>query len=290
MNMKDALLKAGVEISESKELTEWEKPSDVKFPFGSCVSEKDTPVLSQTVRDALNGINFIRRTMIPTTIEKLRELCPVFEDDVIYKYLIKNIDKVRIISKGGFKRESSYRDGFTGDDCTLQRDTPYGFADVVMYFKYSSISRRILFNFSSSTLNSYYQRDIISKLASFSDRSFFDTYSYENGIKAFKDIRSVVDISPYLLLYVNDYDGCCISHKKYKDDYGLFHEEHTSPCLGVNIKSHKNIMNRLSLWLDNGGYILDNKYYLICEDRYNKEDLYLALWRENNLPNEYSWA
>lgn len=285
LNMGELLVNAGFEV-ESNIVEDYVKPSQVEFPFGSLTSDADSEINQSGVRESLRGINYIRRNMQSIVSEEFKKEFPMKVPNFLYNYLLKNIDRVRVVDKGSIKRSFNCRPGYHSADVEFVKDLPYGFADVIAMFHYSMQTNRVLFTFDSCRINRHYQTNLLSELFSLTGEGYLSVTRYEECSKYFKLLRPMLDRCPYLLISKSEYDGVRISHKKYTDSLGRKHDEVTSPCLGVNILNDEYMMSCLKSWLSEGGKINPNNFYLIHENRDTKE-LYLARWKQSEIPNEY---
>lgn len=287
MNLGELLVNAGYDVQTTK-IEDYTQCSQVEFPFGSLVNNADSDVYFTHVQNSLKGINYIRNSMTSITVEDFKEMFPMSEPNFVYNYLIKNIDRVRVVDRGSVSRETRQLPGYYHMDVTedtFVNDVPYGFADVIMMFYYSVQTDRVLFTFYSSAINTRYQQNVYEEVSKYVPDAYVNTYTYEDGLKYFPMLRPIIDKCPYLLIYKSKYDGVIVSHKKYKGHHGTIHDEVTSPCLGENILKHKRIIDKLSDWFAEGGKINPNNYYLIHKKR-DSEQLYLARWKETTIPNE----
>ena len=126
------------------------------------------------------------------------------------------------------------------------------------------------------------------------DRDLFRIRSYltastisDKGLTGnFKDcfeycVKNIFPKCEFIPISISENDGCVLSHKGYMDRIFGYQQEITSPCLGKNIKKHEEYMKGLSSWIEKGGYIKDNMFYLITEDRKSIEHhtYYLRPWK-----------
>lgn len=288
MNMKNILENAGFTVTTKEGIVDWTKPSEIQFPFGDCVSNMDSEVYHGVCQKSLRSINYIRKTMRCITQQEFCDMIPNPTPNPMLTYLMKNIGKVRLISKGSWTKKScGVKAGYTSNEYDFERDTEFGFADIIAMFYYSTQTNRIIFDFSRSSINRHYQQGLLRKLTGLGYVGY-GTHDYEESVKAFQALRPLLDESPYLLFAVSKYDGCCISHKKYKHPIFGVHPEVTSPCLGKNIKVNESIMCELQPWLERTHIsIVDDQFYLICNNHKTGET-YLTRWKEDYIPNEFS--
>lgn len=266
-SMMEALSKVGFCVNKDSYI-EYEKFSDIKLPFGNTVNRKDSPIMTEFDHEQLDGLNYIRRTAEAVTAERIVELCPCIDKDNKYiNWLVENADRVMVINKGSYHENKStgYLGRYTNPDCrSFKADTEFGLADVVCMFQFNTQRMTIEPKFSKSTLSYEYQRDLISE----ADRVFGEGYNYDiTGDDAFELIKHFADRMEFIPLYIIDWDGVVISHKKYKNKYGFIVDEVTSPCLGVNIKKHDKVMKGLTDFIEGGGYIKDDVFYLIHQSK-----------------------
>lgn len=289
MNMKNILENAGFTVTTKEGIVDWTKPSEIQFPFGDCVSNMDSEVYHGVCQKSLRSINYIRKTMRCITQQEFCDMIPNPTPNPMLTYLMKNIGKVRLISKGSWTKKScGVKAGYTSNEYDFERDTEFGFADIIAMFYYSTQTNRIIFDFSRSSINRHYQQGLLRKLTGLGYVGY-GTHDYEESVKAFQVLRPLLDESPYLLFAVCKYDGCRISHKAYRDTIYGYQEEVTSPCLGKNIKNHESIICDLQPWLKRTGVsIVDDQFYLICNN-YKTGETYLARWKDDyHIPNEFT--
>lgn len=259
MNMSDLLNKAGFETADDPTLIDFTSIKDVCLPFGFWIVPNDFEATKW-----LDGINYVRRNSTPFNFDDYK----TSKDTEITRCLKANQSICRILPDrfSGIEMYSDYLncDNPNGDH-EWKDPMAYGYSCVMFYFQYDTQFETWEFVFSSSN------------------------HWYNNGSGKFVPLNLKPLISKECIRYDDDYllqlsefvpivisknDGCIISHKKYKDRFGLVHDAVTSPCFGKNIKKHPNIMERLSNWISDGGFIKDDNMYLICKER-DTDNLYL---------------
>lgn len=257
-----ALSKAGFNMSANL-FKEYEKFSEVRLPFGSTVSSTDNSIGTEFSRQQLDGINYIRKTAEGVSVDKLVELCPCIDKNNKYlAWMIDNIEKIKIINKGGYTIENH---GYLGkhtsyDERQFKRDSEYGFSDVVCGFVFDTQRMTVKPLFDKSTLNYIYQKDIVQEVEMILRDKYHFNITDDTRFMLIKHFTSHMEFIPF---YVAEFDGVRVSHKSYINNFGIREDEVTSPCLGINIKKHTKIMNGLTDFIANGGYIKDDVFYLI---------------------------
>lgn len=276
-----ALKNAGLKVTN--DFIEWDSISDVELPFGSCVNTSDGDVGSSIYRDELRSFNFFRKG---ATEFKLSDFS-VRSEDYVAEFLKKNENKCRVLPKPSYRSVSNGNLGerTSWDERDYEKDAAYGTIDIVCKFVYDAQYEKFYFRFHFSALNSSIpeQWALKSNISRKFDSSIL--YGYDNNNEKYRElfrycVEHVFPKCEFIPIEVSDFDGCTISRKKYRDPVFGIKEEVTSPCLGKNIKKHEEYVNRLSGWLENGGYIRDDVFYLILED-WKKEGkpLYLRPWK-----------
>lgn len=280
-SITDALKCAGLKINN--DFIEWGSISDVKLPFGSCVNTSDSDMGSEIYRNELRSFNFFRRN---ATEFKLSDFY-VRSKDYVTEFLKKNGSKCRLLPKPSCR---SVNNGYLGkhtswDERDIERDAAYGATDIVCMFVYSAQYETFYFRFHFSALNSSIpeQWELKSNISRKFDSNIL--YGYDNDNEKYRElfdycVKYVFPRCEFIPVEISIFDGCTISHKEYRDPLYGKKSAVTSPCLGKNIKKHEEFVNRLSGWLESGGYIRDDMFYLILED-WKKEGkpLYLRPWK-----------
>lgn len=275
-----ALKDAGFKVEN--EFVPWERFADVRLPFGSCVGTSDYDTGSTLYRDELNACNFYRKNATPFDISDFS----IRINDYVTDFLRKNESKCRVMPKSSMRKVSNGNLGLHSsfDENEYEEDAKYGMADVVCYFEYSTQYEVFLFHFSATSLN--FKDEEQNRLKKELSRLFDAEVLYGSGLsnknkKELFDycVENIFPVCEFIPIKVSEYDGCMLSHKAYKSLFG-YEREVTSPCLGKNIKKHEGYMEKLSSWLANGGYIKDDMFYLIIEDRKSEgHPLYLRPWK-----------
>ncbi len=269
--MMDALCRAGL-INEQESSKEYEKFSDVKLPFGSCTSEDDSDMYSEHAVNVLKNINYIRNTARQVTKKELFDLCPVLDkNDKNFKFLLDNVEKVRFVNGGSIHRVSRGYLGQHSREWDYERDTTYGFADVVMMFYFDMQQLKVVANVDLFRLNWRYQNNYRIRALNCVGKNHNEFLDKEDYLTVFKEFLDEMEFIPFTVL---EYDGVRISHKAYKDDFGCRYDAFTSPALGINIRKHSKVMEGLKDFFANGGVMKDGVFYLICEDRNKGKDSY----------------
>lgn len=299
--LAEALKNIGL-VKEEDLFKEYEKYSEIKLPFGSCTHNSDNEIIFKTEfhQKVFDGINYIRKTAKPITHSEYSELIKEIVPTYWFYLLYHNLDKVKIITQGGYQKQD-HTPGKLGvkdlrnrdlDDYNLKENTPYGFSDLVYYFRFDHHQMRLRFMYSPNNLSPY-QSDIKEELnryivyngISLYEYKYFDSYLYfeegysslpkETKIVVCNKIKSILfDNSEFIPLYIDKNDGVRLSN--YKKGRNAI----TSPCLGINIKKHEKIMSRLEDWITNGGYIKDDVFYCIYQNRNAPEQLYLKRYEK----------
>lgn len=255
------------------EVKAYEKPSDVRLPFGDCVGHRDGEQYYEVCKDSISGLNYIREHAESVTADELNKLCPSLKQDKVKNFLLNHASRVKLINTGSWRTVS---DGIIGTHTSIRekeiiRDVKYGFSDVIMYATFDYQRMCVRLHVDCCKFNRHYQHAEYGKLMSMTDGNGYNLTQDD----MLRYISSMINEIEFLPFCIDTYDGCRVSHKAYRDSYGMKHDAVTSPCLGVNIKKHNDIMNRFSKWVGDGGYIKDDIFYLICEDRECREKLYL---------------
>lgn len=265
-------------INTTTTFQNYENFSEFRLPFGTTTNEKDKPMYSEFEKSLLNSINYIRSTSESITKEEIDAACPTIKKNDTYKhYLMVHADRVKRINKGTSHKISHGFRGQHTEDYTFHRDVAYGFVDVIFYFVFNHQTMQVELKYNGSAFNRIYQsqyRDIVSNITG--DRMPINIHNEDQKFEAF---LSLVDEFEFIPFYVETNDGVVISHKAYRDKFYIKHDEFTSPCLGINIKKHETIMEKLTEYLAAGRKIQDNAYYLVCENRQTK-DLYLKRYTD----------
>lgn len=280
MNMMfNALRNCGLVESEDKKTDEYypyEKFSDFRLPFGSCVGHKDEDAYYEHCKKSIDSINYIREHAESLTLEQFNQMCPVLDrNDKTYKFLCNHVDKLKLVDEGSYHIVS---DGIIGehsswDEKEFKRDVEYGFADVIFYVSFDIQYMRLIPHFDMGSINHYYQDEIRTELASKLNIDML--YSSLNKEDALSAICLLLNKSEFIPLKISTFDGVMISHKAYRDGYGMKHDAVQSPALGLNIKKYDKIMKGLEGFISKGGRIFDNRLYLILESRDEKGTYYL---------------
>lgn len=272
-SMLIALSKAGFNMSANL-FKEYEKFSEVRLPFGSVVNSTDNSIGTEYSRQQLDGINYIRKTAEGVSVDKLVELCPCIDKDNKYlAWMIDNIEKIKIINKGGYTIENH---GYLGrhtsyNERQFKRDSEYGFSDVVCRFVFDTQRMSVKPLFDNCTLNYIYQKDIVQEVEMILRDKYHFNITDDTRFMLIKHFTSRMEFIPF---YVEEFDGVRVSHKSYINNFGIRKDEVTSPCLGINIKKHTKIMNGLTDFIANGGYIKDDVFYLIHQAKGAPDETY----------------
>lgn len=275
--MFNALRNCGLVENEDKkdEYYPYEKFSDFRLPFGSCVGKTDNDVYTEFPRTIINSINYLRRTAELLTLEHFNELCPVLDkSNKTYKFLVNHLSNVRLVNEGTYHK--SYN-GIIGehssfDECEFVRDVEYGLSDVIFYVSFDFQYMKLIPHFDMSKFNYKYQSDVKFELV----RKFgFSEYGRLNEEDALNAIGYLLDHSEFIPLKISTFDGVMVSHKAYRDKFGMRVDAVQSPALGLNIKGHDKIMKGLEGFISKGGRIFNNRLYLILESRDEKGTYYL---------------
>lgn len=261
----------------------YEKFEDMRLPWGNCVSEEGY-AYTEFQHKMMDGINFMRNESEPCeSIEDLNEICPVFCENSVSKFLKSNIGKIRILPKSGTSVVSPGCIGRSSSDWDIQRDNEYGTANVVFYVVYSTQNMRFEPVFNACAINSKIEQQKELKNCIEAER-LIDCYrtSYDNQLKVFEWLVKSNWINKFecIPILIDAYDGVQISHRAYRDNFGRKQAEVTAPCYGVNIKKHKDIMAGLQDWFDRGGKIFDRNQYLIIATKEDRSKYYLKRWKE----------
>lgn len=244
-------------------------------------------MMNYGIGDVLDHINYIRSTSKPITPEEFDSMIPDFADNCSCKEYLRNLcktGKLRLVNCGSIHEVSNGIIGRHSDfnEIELKSDTGYDF-DTLYLFTFHPRTMRIEIDFNFQALKEYKTPQPYSKsmyrlyqeyVSAFQER---DPYNREIQYLFIKDY--LVTQSEFVPFFIYKETGCKISHKKFRDKYGVLHDEVTSPCYGINIKKNSVIMKRLENWIAKGGYIKDDIRYLICEDR-DTDDLYLRKYVE----------
>ena len=276
--MFNALRNCGLVENEDKKLDEYypyEKFSDFRLPFGSCVGQKDCDSYYPHCKKSIDSINYIRKHAEALTLESFQKMCPVIDkENKTYKFLCNHIDRVRVVSEGSYHLVSN---GIIGEHSSysekeLERDVEYGFSDVIFYVSFNVQYMKLIPHFDMGHFNTHYQHYIRTDLVCEFGFTPYGSLNEEDSLKA---ICHLLKDSEFIPLRICDYDGVRISHKAYRDGWGMKHDAVQSPALGINIKKHENIMKGLEGFISKGGKIFDNRLYLILESRDEKGTYYL---------------
>lgn len=276
MDMKNLLENAGLTVTDGVGFTPYIEGSDVKLPFRK---PNIIDIVTSGTRDDLDHMNYIRRTAEIISPEKFDAMTPEIGEISDCKKWLRNLcerGRVRLVNRGSIYEIS---DGIIGEhsdymEREFKSDTGF-FFDTVYMFEFNPKTMRIEMDFSAYALQNHNMYEVY--------RKFRDLFEETN-----KDILEIQYLfvkeyleseSEFVPFFVKEDDGCRISHKKFKDEHGAIYEEVTSPCYGINIKKHPDIMARLQNWLSKGAYIKDNNRYLICKDR-DSTDLYLRKYEQ----------
>lgn len=277
--MFNALRNCGLVENEDKKLDEYypyEKFSDFRLPFGSCVGHKDEDVYYEHCKKSIDSINYMRKHAELLTLDQFNQMCPVLDkNDKTYKFLCKHVDKLKLVNEGSYHIVSN---GIIGEHSSLdmkelERDVEYGFADVIFYVLFDIQYMRLTPHFDMGSINHHYQSEIRTELAS--KLNINRLYSFLDKEVALSAICLLLNKCEFIPLRISNYDGVRISHKAYRDDWGMKHYAVQSPALGLNIKKHDDIMKGLEGFISRGGKIFDNRLYLILESRNEKGTYYL---------------
>lgn len=276
--MFDALRNCGLVDVEDKKTDEYypyEKFSDFRLPFGSCIGQDDSSIYYELGKKEIDSINYLRKTAESLTLERFNELCPVLDkNNKTYKFLTNHISKVKLINEGTYHK--SYN-GIIGehssfDECEFVRDVEYGLSDVIFYICFDVQYMKLIPHFDMGHFNYRYQRDIKFELTRKFNISEYGSLNEEDALNA---IGYLLNRSEFIPLKISTFDGVVISHKSYRDGWGMKHDAVQSPALGMNIKKHDKIMKGLEGFISKGGRIFDNRLYLILESRDEKGTYYL---------------
>ena len=94
--MFNALRNCGLVENEDKKLDEYypyEKFSDFRLPFGSCVGQKDCDSYYPHCKKSIDSINYIRKHAEALTLESFQKMCPVIDkENKTYKFLCNHIE------------------------------------------------------------------------------------------------------------------------------------------------------------------------------------------------------
>lgn len=287
-NFAEALKNAGIEVSESG-FKRYETFEDVVIPFGSMISCDESNRGLPYYSEALSSFNSVRQELIDFNIDQFDYTRG--NKDYIYRFLAKNAKRCKILPDWNHMKiftEGNLHGCITEHE--LDHDLPnlYGVNDLIFKFVYSTQYERFLFRFYLQNLNlkksyqSFLSDDIRRK--DFDHSVFFGTENDMDKMKPMFDycVKNIFPKAEFLPVEVLANDGVVISHRAYRDKFGP-HDEVTSPCLGKNIKKNDSIMDRLSIWLKNGGYIRDSNLYLIIENRKAGDgSLYLLPYKQKS--------
>ena len=278
----EALKKVGFEVNN--EYIPWEKFSEVKLPFGSVVGITDSDIGGIVYRASLKSFNFLRKNATSFDISKF----DIRTNDYVTDFLRKNQDKCRVLPKSSCKETYP---GYLGTHSSytereFECDAGYGLSDIVCYFEYSTQYEKFIFHISTASLNynnieQNQLRDELRKTFDFG--CLYGTCKDKEENKALFEycVKNIFPKCEFIPISISENDGCVLSHKGYMDRIFGYQQEITSPCLGKNIKKHEEYMKGLSSWIEKGGYIKDNMFYLIIEDRKSIEPhtYYLRPWK-----------
>lgn len=276
--LSDALKNAGFAVNEFKE---YEKMTEVKLPFGSCTSESEEDAGTELYNDSLCGINFYRKNATEFNLQDYT----VNTKDYLYNWLQKNESRCRVLPKSVIHETSNGNLGMHSDlmENDYESSAKYGTSDIVCMFRYSTQYERFEFvcYYTSLNLNIPEQKALRERFKTEMEAARFEA---DGDKKVFEwCVENLFPECEFIPVVINTFDGCMISHRAYRNRLGYI-EEVTSPCLGKNIKRHPKIMEGLKGWLENGGYIRDDKFYLIIKTRESivndtDDSYYLRVWK-----------
>lgn len=282
-NLRDVLIGAGFSCSEINEPEDYERISEFRLPFGSICGNNDNLMGTQYYHDVLNGINFYRKN---TTNFVLRDypLSEIMIPDCVYDWLKQNQSFCKVLpNDGGVRCVSNGCLGKHTTEYDMEYDAKYGTVDIVFMIDYYTQFETFKPRFNITALNFdnpeqwalHHLADVMFGLDCYWDSINFNSPNYEMFWEWLVD--HVIPKCEFVPIHIVPGDGCVISHGKYKTSFGTVVNRFTSPCLGKNIKKHQDIMDRLKPWMDNGATIVDDRFYIILENRETK-DLYLRKW------------
>lgn len=271
---------AGFTVSEEMDrFVPYEKYSDEKFPFGSCEPQDDkTALWSEEYKDSLRGINFLRENKTPFVLSDY----PVMTKNPVYEWLIENEGKCFVLNKGTTHENPAngnlgLTDSFLGNE--YKTDCPYGTIDVIFSIVYSAQYQMFVFHVNSTAFNECNPQQ----------KTFRERYRNEKDVNGFDPFEwfkeNIFPLSEFIPVEIQPLNGIRISHKSYRDKNRIFGHVNavTEPYLGKTIKLDEKIMNGLSDWLANGGYIKDDCFYLVINDRKSPDPnhtFYLRPWNK----------
>lgn len=275
--LNEMLKNAGYEVTVDT-FKPYEKVSEFQVPWGSCVSVAPGQEYTSIVADTIQAHNFYRKN---ATVFNISDF-DVRLKDYVYDWLKDNQDKCRVLPKPKFKRTAEGYIGIPENrmDSELECEAKYGLADVIFIIKYSTQFEKFTLQSNFDAINNMLPAQhslyiAANKMLTANMRYGFKVSDEEKATMWDFFINELLPIAEFVPINIDEYDGVRISHKVYRDAFGI-HEEVTSPCLGKNIKRYDDYMKKLQKWIDNGGYIKDDCFYLIHEDLKTKDgSLYL---------------
>lgn len=276
--LSDILKSAGFTVSEDTDkFAPYEKFSDERFPFGSTVPQDDKEdSYSDLYKDSLRGINFLREHKTPFALSDYL----VITKNPVYEWLLENEDKCFVVNKGTVHEKPAngnlgLTDSFLGNEYEV--DCPYGTVDMIFSIVYSEQYQMFTFNVNSSAFNGG-----IPEQKAFRERYRRECDSEDfNAFEWFKE--NIFPLSEFIPVEIHPLNKIRISHKEYRDRIFGHVDAVTEPYLGKSVKADKNIMDGLTEWLASGGYIKDDSFYLVINDRRSKDPkhaCYLRPWNK----------
>lgn len=262
-----------------RKFEDYEKFEEFKLPWGSCVGHTGY-AYAEFERSSMDAINYIRRTSEPVTIEDIKKDMPVIEQDRTYKLIMSNIENVRLINLGEWRKECHGYLGEASHAAELVKDTAYGLVDVVFYIEYNRALHRFEPHFNKSALN--FEIPEQKRVKFLTTPLPYVEYDEDNVDLVLDTLTSInfFDRLEFIPLIVSSSDGVRVSHKKYRDRFGYPVDAVTSPTLGMNIMNHPEVMDKLSDWLASGSKINPYNVYLILQDRENRDKYYLRRYNK----------
>lgn len=237
MNMCDLLNKAGFETADDPTLIDFTSIKDVCLPFGFWIVPSNFEATKY-----LEGMNYIRRNSTPFNFDYYK----TSESTEITRWLKINQSICKVLPDRFSTidiKYNGYLNSYNPDgDCEWKDPMEYGYSNVMFYFLYNMQFEKWEFIFSR-----------VNRYNNGSGRFVPLALEYlepEQRIHYAND--HLFRFSEFVSIVIDKHDGCIISHKKYKNQFGV-HDAVTSPCFGKNIKKHTNIMERLSNWIADGG-------------------------------------
>jgi len=266
MSLSDAMMAAfkdanvGFNVVKNDLLEEYASVSEVKLPFG-----KLPTVTSLEALRALRGINSVRKSVTPLSVDEFSRRTPVYSGNDIKQVLFQNINKVRELTVSGKKVANGILSGYESTDYDLDYD---GF-----YSVFTCLAWKIVYNKYDRSLslrmkgNPFCQLDLEYQLVEACRNS--SKSGFTDG-ELMAVLAALVERSEFIPLEFQENVSVRINKKGQKGAYDWSY--------GVNIKEDETIMKELKSWVESGGYIVPHKKYFVVR---NGEVTYLVIAKES---------